>query len=370
MKYRDFSLNDFVTDEYFIKWVKNPDTKSDFFWTTWIKENPDKKELIEEASEIVRFLNFTMPEPSEEDFNEVKNKLFQRIKEDKEAPSSQIQPSNAPNNPFKSSHQKMDIPAYYKVAAVFIGLLVVVGLSLTLNTSIHYKEYKTAYGETQEIVLPDSSTVTLNANSSLKLSTNWEENEIREVWLEGEAFFNVREVSDLSTENGLPSPIKFIVRVNSLNVEVIGTKFNVNNRRGTTEVVLKSGKVKLQVDSNQSNIEMLPGEFVEFKEVDRSFNKRIVEPETYSSWRNNKLIFENQPLHEIFKIVEDHYGFEIVLEDPKIAHLVFTGTTPLNNVDVLFTSISHSFDLEIKRENKRIIVSNNAQNTHSLTNPN
>ena len=69
--------------------------------------------------------------------------------------------------------------------------------------------YVTRYGETQTILLPDSSTVLLNANSRLTLSTDW--TDTREVWLEGEAFFRVRKIKR-NTSSAFAEHVKFIVR--------------------------------------------------------------------------------------------------------------------------------------------------------------
>ena len=97
--------------------------------------------------------------------------------------------------------------------------------------------YVTRYGETQTILLPDSSTVLLNANSRLTLSTDW--TDTREVWLEGEAFFRVRKIKRI-TSPASAEHVKFIVRTDRLNVEVLGTEFNVRQRSEKTAVLLKS----------------------------------------------------------------------------------------------------------------------------------
>lgn len=139
----------------------------------------------------------------------------------------------------------------YRVAAAFIGILLVAAVSF-LYLREETIRYETAYGQLRVIVLPDSSRVTLNGNSTLRYQADWEALPIgntREVWLEGEGFFEVTEVV-LSAQ----SMAKFVVHTPQLDVEVVGTKFNVTNRRHQTQVVLSSGQVKLHERGREEEI--------------------------------------------------------------------------------------------------------------------
>lgn len=357
MNYRDYELNDFVTDENFIQWVKNPTGSNSYFWNNWMKENPDKKDVIDEAFQIVLFFHAKFEDSKEEDeaFDEVKSKLFKQIKSEHKNITPQVVLKNHPEissqNKVTAPRSGIQVSTYYKVAAAITGLLVLVSFYFFMFAN-EITEYETAYGEQKEVLLADGSTVVLNANSALKVASSIDKNEIRKVWLEGEAFFHVLK----KQQNPNDEHVKFIVHANSLRVEVIGTSFNVNTRRGTTEVVLKTGKVKLHSDLHDEKIEMIPGELVEYKELENQFNKKQVEPELYASWRKNKLIFDNQTLEEIFKVMEDQYGFETTFNDIGIAHLKFTGTTPLDKPEVLLTSIANSFDLKITKHENKITI--------------
>jgi ferric-dicitrate binding protein FerR (iron transport regulator) len=208
--------------------------------------------------------------------------------------------------------------------------------------------YTTAFAQTQTITLPDKSVVTLNANSTLKFSRNWSDKH-REVWLQGEAFFNVTNKQDGKT--------KFTVHTTSLDIEVLGTSFNVNNRRRNTTVVLNSGKVKLktgQIDNTDSLI-MVPGEQVVFSEEKFAFTRKNVNPENFSSWIHQKLIFENTPLSQIAHLLEDNYGFQVRFGQPDMAQRKFTATIPAGNINTLLTAISESFNIGISRQGKELL---------------
>lgn len=253
-------------------------------------------------------------------------------------------------NPYKFSFGRYFSDGH-KIAAVLGGLiLLTVAYFLTFqfnSTTTHV----TAYGETKTIVLPDNSKVVLNASSELSYDPPWNSETDREVWIKGEAFFSVEHKGNDQ---------KFLVHAQNLNIEVLGTKFNVNNRRGSTKVVLSTGKVKLKIDHAKQPREVLmkPGELVEFSKKDNKFIKKTIDPEIYTSWRNKKLIFNKTPVKEIAMLLEDNYGYKVIIEDAKLAGMTITGTIPLDsrNSDVLIRVLSESFNLNIKKKDGLLII--------------
>ena len=239
---------------------------------------------------------------------------------------------------------------FFYAAAATVALLIVAYVAffpLSTNSSV---SFQTAYGEMQPITLPDGSTVLLNANSRLTYPENWDHQAVREVWLEGEAYFHVQKTSD---QEG----IKFIVHTEGLDVEVLGTQFNVRNRRSATEVVLNSGKVKLNFEGKE-DIYMEPGDWVEYSVKTHNYDRKQVNPETYTSWRNHMLIFEESTLGEIAAVLEDTYGFDFSFQAPEIAQQRFTTTLPTDQIDILFPMLEESFHLKITQNGKKITVEN------------
>jgi ferric-dicitrate binding protein FerR (iron transport regulator) len=131
-------------------------------------------------------------------------------------------------------------PTLYKVAATLLFLMAV---SLWwYSSSQGLLEIRTAFGEQRSVTLPDQSSVVLNGNSTLRYASHWDKDSPREVWIEGEGFFSV-----IHTK----SHQKFVVHgVSQLNVEVLGTKFNVKTRQSDSEVMLAEGKVKLELEGS------------------------------------------------------------------------------------------------------------------------
>ena len=125
-----------------------------------------------------------------------------------------------------------------------------------------------------------------------------------------------------------------MVHTQSLNVEVLGTEFNVANRKGNAQVVLNIGKVKIggPEGSDITKVTMQPGELVELSKGDKVLRKKIVNPEVYSSWRNRLLTFDDHTMREVINIIENNFGIQIELADPAMLDERITGTLPSNDI--------------------------------------
>ncbi|MDJ1492608.1 FecR domain-containing protein [Cytophagaceae bacterium DM2B3-1] len=228
-------------------------------------------------------------------------------------------------------------------------LLIVSVMFWTMKDVFFYQTYQTAYGETRTLILPDHSQIVLNAHSTLRIPRDFLNNTQREVWLEGEAFFSIRKNFKAK---------KFIVHTGNLNVEVLGTKFNVSDRRGSTRVVLKEGKVKVSASAGKqvSSVYMRPGDLVAFSPKDTVLKRMNVKPELYTAWQENKLVFDSIPLSEVLQTVEDYYGIKIILQDTSFNQQYYTGTLPNNDLEVILNSLSSIYGLHVTRTENQIIL--------------
>jgi transmembrane sensor len=352
MPYSDYSLNDFALDEYFQRWVLVPDRETNSFWQAWIAQHPEKESFIIEARKIVELICFNKYDFSEEDSLKVWETINLRIG-DFESRNEQ--------DFFGREGSALLTRRWHKIAAVLLGMMFISSVWFLLKSPVGMTEYATGYGETKLIILPDSSTVILNANSSLKYYPDWlrsrrnqerdakRSSSERRVWLSGEAYFSV--VKNVNQEE---RAAKFIVHTSNLNVEVLGTKFHVSNRRSRTEVVLSSGKVKLntnfEMPDKSRTLIMKPGELVAVSDASTQITKKEVDPEVYSAWRENKLVFDEMPLRQIAMILKDNYGKKVIFEDTMTANKKFKGTFPADNIDVLISTLLMSFNIKISDE--------------------
>ncbi len=344
MNYQDYEAEDFLMDESFKKWLLTPDPETSRFWEKWLSRHPEKVETVKEARQLFLLLSF-------------KNRPF--TPQDSQQVWQAIQAGSAQPKPVQPLHQSW-FTQWRRVAAVVAGFLLIGVGYFTWSSFQRTTEYLTSYGETRLIYLPDSSQVTLNANSQLAFSTAWEPARPREVWLKGEAFFHVRKKPAVG-QSGRPSGwVKFTVHTDDLDVNVLGTEFNVNERRGKTQVVLTSGKVRLDIKSieNSQPLTMKPGESVVVSAKESRVIKQTVNPKNYSSWTRNQLIFDNTPLSEVAILIEDNYGVPVVFRDPAQAKRRIRGTVPVDDLNILLAALANSFNLSVTREDEKIIIIN------------
>ena len=233
----------------------------------------------------------------------------------------------------------------YKVAAVLlIGLLAGYFVSNLKRTTIDPVCF-TAHapkGSISETILPDGSLIVLNSGSLLKYSLD-KNNQVTEVSLSGEAWFNIHHN---------PKRI-FKVKTPQYHVNVLGTQFNVKAYEEDNEVVttLVKGKVSISSGDNFSfdySPELQPNEqFLLNKETQKGLI-RVVNTKQYTAWKDNKLIFINMDLKELFVLLERKFGVEIKVGSSEILDLHYTGT--IKNETVLEVLNLITLTLPIKYE--------------------
>jgi len=345
MDYKKYSIEDFVLDKEFRKWVHTEDEAVNTFWNDWVKKNPGKLSEIQEARRILKNLNFPAYKltPSE------KEDLFEGI-------SGRI--SGADSSEVKMRY--LDVDGYqgksprwalrFGVAAsLIIGVAWLVML-LVQDSRFGQLAYHTDFGETKEVKLSDGTMVTLNANSKIYIGELGAQGQAREVWLEGEAFFDV---THTQTDQA------FIVHANKLDVNVLGTEFNVYARGKKAEVALASGKVRLANTASKQELEMKPGDRVVYESVYQKPVKDSFDPAEVSSWKKNLLIFRRTSLEDISDLLKTNYDIDVFFTGGASSDHYFTGTTPADDIDLLLKTISKSFDLHVERKEKTVIISPN-----------
>lgn len=244
--------------------------------------------------------------------------------------------------------------------AASVALVVTAGIwyaATNNSTEENSNLYKTSFAKTKKITLPDGSKVTLNANSELKLSANWGNNGDRQVWLEGEAYFEV--------EKKPASQQKFVVHTKDIDVEVLGTKFNVNTRHEKAIVSLEEGKIKLSLKGEtkavlnkrykEGVIEMKPGDLIQ---LDTTVN--LIPDENinfHSGWVRNEFHFNNTSLQEIGVLINDTYGYTMVVDDEALLKRTISGDLRANNLKELIDVLQIAFKLKMTIENKTIKIS-------------
>lgn len=350
MDYQSFSAEDFLLDESFKKWLLDPDPASIYFWETWLANHPEKREAVNEAKELLGLIQFRNQTLSEDDSDKLWEAIITARKDPREATIRTL--------PEERSWTAKHLSYFIRIAAVCLIALSAGLLLCLVSMRQGSTQYLTQYGETKEIILPDNSKVTLNGNSRLTVPAHWKHQVPREVWMEGEAFFDIQKKYVLHKDGKkIKGRVRFVVHTQNMDVKVLGTAFNVNDRRGNTKVMLQEGQVQLSLHEVQTGLQlrMVPGEMVEVSRQERLVRKKKVSPELYASWKDHKLILNNTPLQEIAATLEDSYGYKMIFKDPAHANRLVRGVLPLNDINILLEALASSLDLKVTKEKEKLV---------------
>ncbi len=337
MNYQDFTAIDFAMDEYFQCWVLEDDAEAAQYWQIWLELHPEKKKVIQEARDLLVF-----PPLNHAEWPTAKQEqLRQRIE------VSLIQ-DNEPLTSKPSTVTECQLNPYWLPMAASV-MLMALALYVLFRPS-DQTVFSTAYGETKDLQLPDGTQVTLNANSSLRFDNHWQEQEHRQVWLDGEAFFKVTRLSSTDKE----APVKFTVHLNDLDVEVIGTAFNIHHRKKRVEVILNEGIVEVKTQCGEQ-LRMQPGEKLSYAADTRQISKAPVNPDKALAWRKRQIVVEDQPLADLGQKIQEYYGLEINFSSQELANRKITATLPADDLSVILKSLETIYGIKSERQEKRII---------------
>jgi ferric-dicitrate binding protein FerR (iron transport regulator) len=272
----------------------------------------------------------------------------------------------------------------WKIAA---SILIVVGISSLAfwigkqhnnSSAISFYELSTPKGSKSQLVLPDGTKILLNAGSKLRYPNKFRNN-LREVYLEGEGYF------DVTKDAKRP----FIVHTSDINIRVLGTVFNVKSypNEGTIEATLISGKVLIESKLKNADkiAQLLPNQKVTFlkktgkillndneqeqmdkiiagKERDNQSGKIIftekVNTAIYTAWKDNLLVFDNETFESIALKLERRYGAIIRFDDNEMKNYRFSGTFPEISIDRALNALQFASPFHYKIKGDSIYIRN------------
>ena len=209
-------------------------------------------------------------------------------------------------------------------AAVVLLIGVFSVFHFTGDISEEYREITVAYGEKYIVALPDGSRVWLNAGSKLSYPKQFK-GKTRQVNIEGEGFFDVTKKPEHP----------FIVTTNHLQVEVLGTTFNVYayERENTVEMVLLTGKVKINTNkAPYQSYYVKPNEKISLDKQSGSLKIKKTDARFETAWLRDEMVFRSERLETVFDKLERKYGVTIQYDNLKQDNDRFTGS--FNNEEI------------------------------------
>ncbi|MFC5412067.1 FecR family protein [Larkinella bovis] len=325
--YRNFEPEELAIDPSFQRWKLFNDPKEVDFWQNWLVQNPDKQDLIDKAHQLLRALNGAYA-PTTSDRVLLSDREIQ--------------------HEIQRLHQSLDdtdkpVTKWYRFTPLRYGMAasIVVMLGVFWRYIIHppctknkvdvtyselitesarpLKEVTNPNAAPRLVSLPDGSTLLLKAGGRISYAEDFQ-GPIREVYLTGEAFFEVHKDPDRP----------FFVYAKGLVTKVLGTSFTVqafeNDKQ--VKVVVKTGKVSVfarnqteltqqKANSKLGGIVLTPNQQIVFSPTNTSLIKSVVEkPSLLEGIAQSKPFqFKRTPIAEVFATLEKAYGIRIVFDE-------------------------------------------------------
>lgn len=202
-------------------------------------------------------------------------------------------------------------------------------------------QYATALGEVRQVRLADGSTVTLDAQSAVRVSFD---GKVRNVWLDaGRARFQV------AHDKAHP----FVVTARGRSVTALGTVFDVELVPQAVSVTLMQGKVAVRAPAHE--VMLAPGQRVVAAD-DGAWTRQAVEGEEAAGWPAGRLVFDNRPLRDVASEMNRYSQRKLTLADPTVAATPISGVFEPGDVLTLAAGLETSRTARVERRTASEIV--------------
>lgn len=258
-------------------------------------------------------------------------------------------------NQQEDSRPRHSLRYYSSIAAVIIILL-------CSGVTVYYMNHQTTpvstnkelyrlyaqKGQRATMKLPDGTVVWLNSDSRIVFDSQYNTT-ARIINLSGEAFFKVAKNPHK----------KFIVHCNGVNVEALGTQFNVKGYTSDGEVTttLEHGKVK--VSAHRQCVILTPKNVATYNtERGTLLKSKIEDLGATDYWRSNSMVFNSEELESIAKTIERMYNVKVEIKKQKLKHIKFSGTIRNRSLENILQVLSSTYLLKYKIEENVVSIYN------------
>ncbi|GAB4196927.1 MAG: FecR domain-containing protein [Thermoflexibacter sp.] len=268
-----------------------------------------------------------------------RNKTFRKVNTDSAWQKFQMQaPKVVALKPKRTA-----VPFMRIAAAVVILLGVSTIWYLVTKQNVEQVAFVTKE-KTDSLLLADGTQIFVNRESKITYPKKFSE-KTRRVKLEGEAFFQVQ------SDKEKP----FIVETQSVEIQVIGTAFNVKSAFALqrTEVVVQEGKVLVR--SGKDSVYLNAGEQVTV-EKDRIQRKESIQDKNFLAYKTRLLVFEKASLSEVIAKINALYATEIILKNKALENCPITVIFNDASIEEIIDIITQTHQgLRVSKEGERFI---------------
>lgn len=181
--------------------------------------------------------------------------------------------------------------------------------------AMSYNEVSTHDGETKDIILPDGTSVKLNAGSVILYPEHFSPSE-RSVYISGEAVFRVVHNPE----------VPFIVATSDMDITVHGTTFNVKSYPGdrNASATLCEGSISAYIKNEGKTLLMTPDQKISYDRTSGSSILSRVNSKEETAWESGDLCFRSESIHDILKTIERMYGINAYVTSGRYDGVILT----------------------------------------------
>jgi transmembrane sensor len=347
-QYKDYEVEDFLADDDFVQWIRSGSPGNGLIWQELLAAYPEKKADLDEARTFIL-----------------------RIQADSSLSDAEL--THEVNRILASTSPAIEVPVrrlnsrsgWWQAAAAVL-LLVGIGWSIwqywpatpsyayervVKSSDLPLTEVASAQGESRVVTLPDGSRITLTGQSKLSYVRDMDKRSVREVFLTGEAFFEV-------TKN---PKRPFLVYADGLVTRVVGTSFTIRTGGKQVSVVVRTGRVAVypmqETDQPVKLAEKLmltPNQKATYRteanELTRTITDQPLLVPTESDQEAVTFQFDNTPITDVFARLEKAYGLSIVYDKAVLKNCQLT--VPMTDepfftkLDIICQTIGASYKVE------------------------
>ncbi len=348
-----------VLNPEFRKWVLNPNPERNKAWKHYLSTNPASVKDVELARELILDLFSNQYPLQDMEYKEIWDNIETKTtKEDQQRQYTKVVPirQGIVKEKAKSTQDSFRVGYFWRIASI---LLIALGLGFftsryTLQESteeipqpIKKVVFNNPPGVKSSISLADGTRVMLNAGSSL----SYEESrfkEVRDVFLEGEAFFEV------AHDPHRP----FTVNAGGVNTTALGTSFNIMAYKEEKQMVsLVTGKVSIALpNSKNEKILLAPKEAISISPDKMLVSKAKFDEDAILAWTRKTIVFDDTKLAEAIRALENWYGVRIHFQNQPKPGKRLSGKFHNETLENVLEGLSYTAGLDFRIEKGQVNI--------------
>lgn len=357
-QFRD--IGSLLSDESFQRWLSGKATADETKqWTAWLNEMPSHRELHELALQLWQLAQVhpvTSPNIEHE-----WRRLRDRLHLPRTHPAAIHELASGADGHGRDRGTLQVWARYGAIAAAAVAVFALLWRFWPLHSGARTQDFQqvaTEYGQRARISLSDSTTIILNAHSSLRYPAAWTAATAREFELQGEAYFDVSPLPQGPQRD-------FVVHTDDGVVRVVGTRFDVHERGQGTRVVVEKGGVEVTVadaaavpKATPSKVLLRPGHLLHFQKGIDALNPRFVNLGLYTTWWQDHLTLEDTPFANLVRQLEETYGIHVEVNDEQLLQRTLSGSIENRSLDVITEALAKALRVTVQRKGQSVVFGN------------